>query len=124
MDRSEIRTRRDTAFFEGAHHRLAIDARFQPHHIHKPGHPRRRRREDRNFDAFDICEPLVVPFGDLLSSGRSSSITRQLRDAERRAQLVEPIVVAKPPVGQPGVEDIAALISKGSEGLSPARNDR
>ena len=50
---------------------------------------------------------------------RSSSIRDSCASAQCRAQLVEPIVIAEPPVRQPGVEDIAALIPERSEERVP-----
>ena len=101
---------------QSRHHRVAVDTGRQLDDVDEPralvvGVVRKRCLD------VDVGEQLVVDRGDTTPRGEDPVELLELADAERRREVVEPVVVTKPSVLQPARGLEPALVPQRDEQL-------
>ena len=121
VNRREIRTRRHAIGRERRDHRVAVDPGSQPHHEHEPAHTGRRRYDPRQRDVLEVFQPIEIAVRDALPSRQQRVEAPQLSESERRAHLVEAVVVAEANMTQPRRVIITSLIAQAPQQPRPFR---
>src|SRR5688572_26166331 len=87
--------------------------------IDKPRHLRGTRGEGWHAKSGNLSETIGVPAGDALASREQVVDPRELRHAQRRTQLTQPVVVAETIVPEPRGHRVAALVAQRPEACRP-----
>src|SRR5205085_7654186 len=109
MDRRKVRPAVDAARRESVLQTVAADLRRDANHVDEPAHLYARARRRQRLDAFDVREPFVVARRDRRAVLQQLVEPANLRQPERGAEIVEPIVIPDAIVLQPCAVGGAAL---------------
>ena len=110
MDARQVARRADALALQLADHSLAVDSLGELHDVDEPGALVRRVVRERRLDTVDPGQELRVPRRDSVPALQDLVELVELRDPDRRADVVEAVVVAEPRVLQPSAVVGAALV--------------
>jgi hypothetical protein len=117
VDRRQVPRARDALLLEALDHALAVDRRVELDDVDEPRADVVLVVPERCLHSGDVRQQLGVPLRGLAAKREDRLQLLHLRDAERGAQVVEPVVEAQPRVLEPAAAVGAALVAQRAQQL-------